>query len=599
MQRHASVPRGSIPPRSRSSVPPEASSFDNSGPTDNSNDIGHQGLASIAEGDEDAVTRSYKPARLYSTSRVARKPRFSVGALLGRMVNFIYRVGHGIVVFIFRLLAMITLVVGRILGTIFDVLVRKPLQFFTQPRGRGQPQSPIGKYILVALGLYALWYALHHPSLMNISTSFTHRTKLYQPPDVPAGTVDELSSRLLQLESFMKDLQSERERERDQFDYDMQQKQREVLARIGQFEGRINKELARAQNIAESSGTVASKGMDALGKEIRLLRKQTEEILNRPVGEGNDDEARAKLQAFESRISNVEGGVKEALELGQSALKAGSAAAAVTAPSWWNKLSSGAGSAVTIKSSDGQDVTAVVAQMFERTLALRAKDDLARVDYALNSGGASVIPSLTSPTYELRTTHFFGLVSGASIVARSPVTALHHETHLGYCWPFAGKQGQLGIRLAAPVYISDITIDHVAKEVAHDMRPAPRRMEAWGLVEGKTNVEKLKGYMMRKEQERKEAAEQGIALPDDPPYPKTLPRNTPFVRIASFEYNINAPNNIQTFPVFKEIQGLGVDFGIVVLMINDNWGHDAYTCLYRVRVHGQRLEELPQPISES
>jgi SUN domain-containing protein 1/2 len=319
--------------------------------------------------------------------------------------------------------------------------------------------------------------------------------------------------------------------------------------------------------------------------------------MKRPAGQGSDEEARAKLQAFEERMSTVEGGVKEAIELGQSALKAGSAAAAITAPSWWNKLSSGTGSAVTIKSSDGQDVTAVVAHMFEKTLALRAKDGIARVDYALHSGGGAVIPSLTSPTYELRQTHLFGLISSATSVGNSPVHALHHELTPGYCWPFPGSEGQLGIRLAAPVYITDITIDHAPKEIAHDVRSAPRRVEVWGLVEGQDNIEKLKGYMVRKDQLRREAAERGEPLSDDidPPYPSTLPRNVPFVRIASFEYDIRAENYLQTFPVFKDIQELGVDFGIVVVMVKSNWGHDTYTCLYRVRVHGERLEALPEP----
>ena len=588
MQRQASVSRSSVPPRSRSSVPPEPTSFETSGTTDPSNDM-EQGLGSIAEEEEEVSTHSNNSTRPTSSPRMSREPRFSIGAVLGKMVNVVYRVGHGFAVFIFRLLAIVTLLVGRILGTVVDVLVR-PMQIFSQPGQSGL----VGKYILVALSLCALWYALHHPSLMNISTNFKSRTP-YQPPDVPAETVEEFSARLMQLETFIKDLQLDRERERSKLDQDLQQKQREVLARIGQFEGRIDKELVRAQSIAENSGNVASKGLEALSKEVRVLRSQTEEILKRPAGNGNDEEARAKLQAFETRMSGVEGGVKEALELGQTALKAGSAAAGVAAPSWWNKISTGAGA----KTPDGQDLISIIGNMVESMISRHAKDDLALVDYALNSGGASVIPSLTSPTEEVRPKYFFGLLSGAPYFARSPVTAIHHERTSGYCWRFPGKKGQIGIKLAAPVYISNVTIDHVARELAIDIRLAPRKLEVWGLVEGKENTEKMKGYMLKKEKGRREAAERGEVLQDEPPYPETLPRNTPFVRIASFEYDINAPNFIQTFPVFEDIRELSVDFGIVVFMVNDNWGHEMSTCLYRARVHGERLEDPPLPDAES
>jgi len=148
--------------------------------------------------------------------------------------------------------------------------------------------------------------------------------------------------------------------------------------------------------------------------------------------------------------------------------------------------------------------------------------------------------------------------------------------------------------LSAPVYISDITIDHVAKEVAHDLRPAPRQMELWGLVEGKDNLEKYRLYQQRKEQLREEALEQGLSVPEEAPYPN-LPKSPPYMKIASFSYDIKAANNIQTFTVDEDIQDLGIDFGLVVLMINSNWGLEDFTCLYRLRVHGAPVEPRPLP----
>ena len=38
--------------------------------------------------------------------------------------------------------------------------------------------------------------------------------------------------------------------------------------------------------------------------------------------------------------------------------------------------------------------------------------------------------------------------------------------------------------------------------------------------------------------------------------------------------------------------------GIVVLVVKSNWGMDEYTCLYRMRVHGERMGEIPPPLPE-
>jgi SUN domain-containing protein 1/2 len=162
----------------------------------------------------------------------------------------------------------------------------------------------------------------------------------------------------------------------------------------------------------------------------------------------------------------------------------------------------------------------------------------------------------------------------------------------------------LAVALSAPTYISDITIDHVAKEVAFDMRSAPREMEVWGMVEGKDNIAKVKAWQAEKaarnEEAKRVAKEKGIPFTDevDVVYPKTLPKSPQYIRIANFTYNIHAPRNIQTFPVDEEIRELGVDFGIVVLRMKSNWGRDEYTCLYRLRVHGQRMGETPLPYPE-
>jgi len=88
----------------------------------------------------------------------------------------------------------------------------------------------------------------------------------------------------------------------------------------------------------------------------------------------NDEEARAKLRALEERIGSVEGGVREALELGKASAKFGGVASGAA---WWNKLMSGNNNAVTIKSTDGHDVTALIGQLVNSAVSKAAKDTIA------------------------------------------------------------------------------------------------------------------------------------------------------------------------------------------------------------------------------
>ncbi|KAJ7247454.1 hypothetical protein C8J57DRAFT_1673692 [Mycena rebaudengoi] len=55
--------------------------------------------------------------------------------------------------------------------------------------------------------------------------------------------------------------------------------------------------------------------------------------------------------------------------------------------------------------------------------------------------------------------------------------------------------------------------------------------------------------------------------------PTHLPKHPEYIRITSFWYDIRFPNNIQTFPIDPEIRSLGIDFGVVVLMIKSNWAY--------------------------
>ncbi|KZV63950.1 Sad1/UNC-like protein, partial [Peniophora sp. CONT] len=127
-----------------------------------------------------------------------------------------------------------------------------------------------------------------------------------------------------------------------------------------------------------------------------------------------------------------------------------------------------------------------------------------------------------------------------------PNMALHHINAPGYCWPFSGAQGHLGIRLARRIFVDEVTIDHVAEHLVWDRSSAPRQMSLWGLVDTKGK----------------------------------------WVSLATMSYDVSA-GAVQTFAVDSDIGELGVPFQTVMLVINDNWGAMDFTCVYRVRVHGR------------
>ncbi|WWC61061.1 uncharacterized protein I303_103639 [Kwoniella dejecticola CBS 10117] len=245
-----------------------------------------------------------------------------------------------------------------------------------------------------------------------------------------------------------------------------------------------------------------------------------------------------------------------------------SSASARSAP---HQTTSASKSSVTIKSSKGDDLTSVFNDLIDIALLKYSKDTIARTDYALFTAGARVIPQLTSDTLVLSTATKLGkLVMGSKDVqGRPPATALHPDISVGSCWPFQGSQGSLGVMLTRRVDVSDITIEHAPKELALDMTTAPKVITIMGVVDNEEDKQKLDEYWTQKNESE--------------PAPDHLP-------LGTITYDINSISNIQTFPIPDEIRELGIKVGIVIFKVESNYGGD-FTCLYRVRVHGDAHEE--------
>ena len=538
-------------------------------------DSHEQGLDSISEHEElDKV--SSEPPRVQRARRA-----FSAGGFLGRIVNFVLRISARLFVFLLRTLAVTINIVRQALGGAFDALFSQPAHWMR----RSNP-ALILKWLIVGAFLYTAFLGLRRVNIISYIPLLPSHNTRYEAPEAPAANIAEISSRLQALENALAGLSFDNEQSRARID-SQARGQSDVSGRLGALESRLQKESVRSAEDRNVDRVTATQGLQAVRHEIDNLRSIVSAVQQQSGRESNadpksDEETRARLSALEERVGHVEGGVREALELGRNSVKAGGA---VAGAAWWSKITSSGKKALTIKASDGQDVTELIGHLVDTAVSRHSKDTIAKADFALSSSGASIIPSLTSDTLEIVPQGLWQqtiatITGNGYAIGRPPITALHYETHNGHCWPFVGDQGQLGVLLALPVRIEEITIDHVARDVSWDMRSAPRDMEVWGFVEGAENLAKVAAWEVSR----------NLAGLEVPTQPRSLPSSAKYLRLAQFEYNIDAPNAVQTFPVDEDIRALGLDFGIVTLRMLSNWGRE-FTCLYRFRVHGQKLEE--------
>jgi len=221
-------------------------------------------------------------------------------------------------------------------------------------------------------------------------------------------------------------------------------------------------------------------------------------------------------------------------------------------------------------------------RIVETAIHKYATDTLAKPDYALYSSGARINPLLTSPTYfhspksviKRLGSYVFG--GAGATWGHQPAMALFQDTNVGMCWAFPGDHGYLGIRLSEPVLISDVSVEHVHRDVSKNIGSAPRQWSLYGLVTDESARSQIESI--------------ASGLYDSSPS-SNLPRG--YTLLVRGDYNINDDEGktIQTFPFPMAIKRLNIPIEQVVFAVGSNWGNNEYTCLYRIRVHGQGLHE--------
>ncbi|XP_055109245.2 SUN domain-containing protein 2 isoform X5 [Symphalangus syndactylus] len=187
-----------------------------------------------------------------------------------------------------------------------------------------------------------------------------------------------------------------------------------------------------------------------------------------------------------------------------------------------------------------------VHHIVKQALQRYSEDRIGLADYALESGGASVISTRCSETYETKTAllSLFGIPLWYH--SQSPRVILQPDVHPGNCWAFQGPQGFAVVRLSARIRPTAVTLEHVPKALSPNstISSAPKDFAIFGFDE--------------------DLQQEGTLL-------------------GRFTYDQDG-EPIQTFHFQAPTMAT---YQVVELRILTNWGHPEYTCIYRFRVHGE------------
>ncbi|XP_068574338.1 SUN domain-containing protein 1 isoform X2 [Cebidichthys violaceus] len=182
----------------------------------------------------------------------------------------------------------------------------------------------------------------------------------------------------------------------------------------------------------------------------------------------------------------------------------------------------------------------------QNALRLYSQDRTGLVDYALESGGGSILSTRCSETYETKTAlmSLFGLPLW--YFSQSPRVVIQPDVYPGNCWAFKGSQGYLVIRLSLRILPTSFCVEHIPKAMSPtgNITSAPRNFTVFGLDDEYQEEGKLLGQYIYEED----------------------------------------GESLQSFPVMEQNDRA---FQIIEVRVLSNWGHPEYTCMYRFRVHGE------------
>lgn len=216
-----------------------------------------------------------------------------------------------------------------------------------------------------------------------------------------------------------------------------------------------------------------------------------------------------------------------------------------------------------------------------------------RVNHWSHGTGAVVDPYATSPNYQfpsmkqwLPSKTFRYLIGNPVPIPNPPETALRRWDEHGDCWcsPAGGSDGfgsSLAVISGSSIYPEQIVVEHIIPQASLEPGAAPKEMELWAYVEDFDVYDEMK-----KMSEGMFGTNARVKIQQTMGY----------VRIATWTYNQDSSDNIQAFPVQLDMKDFSTRTDKLIVRAINNWsdGKVDYTCLYRVRVHGEIHVDQPE-----
>jgi Sad1 / UNC-like C-terminal len=210
---------------------------------------------------------------------------------------------------------------------------------------------------------------------------------------------------------------------------------------------------------------------------------------------------------------------------------------------------------------------------------------LTRVNHFSKGTGAVIDPYNTSPNYVFPSQDVYfpyrwarAFMLNSIPAPKAPETALTRWDEHGDCWcsPSNAANGfgtSLGVIMASVVYPDQVIVEHISPSAALEPGAAPREMEVFALMDPTSDTYNSVKAM----------SENIFGAGADTPMPYG------WIRIASFTYDLESNQNVQSFPVQMDMKALGASTNKIIVRSKSNWGGEkvGYTCIYRIRLHGE------------
>ena len=219
-------------------------------------------------------------------------------------------------------------------------------------------------------------------------------------------------------------------------------------------------------------------------------------------------------------------------------------------------------------SRSGLDVKKIVREALTKYDA----DKTGLFDFALETAGGSILSTKCTEPYQVTT----GVMSVWGIPfwweTNSPRTILQPGTSPGQCWAFRGSQGSVLVQLSSAIHITAVSIEHISSLLSPDgnIYSAPSHMSLSGVTEDREDFSPLLNF--------------------------TYSASGDTVQVCPALIN----KIFKTFFLFQTfwLTGPSVErWRLVELSVHNNHGHPDYTCLYRLRVHGN-VSQDPDTVME-